>query len=160
MINLVNLAGRLGADPELRYSSKGSAYCSFRIATNRWVKDNSTKGGRTETTWHKLTAFGSTAENIAKFFSKGRMIFVTGFIDHRRFEDQKTGEKRWDHRIIIERFYFITDGMDASVRNIGENTSFYGGKPAREDDAEDIEGKAPPREWPKKDKVDVDDIPF
>jgi hypothetical protein len=77
MINKVILIGNLGADPELRYTTGGSAVADLRLATSRkWTaKDGAAKE---ETEWHRVVVWGKQAETCKEYLSKGRQIYVEG----------------------------------------------------------------------------------
>ncbi|MBW2038631.1 MAG: single-stranded DNA-binding protein [Deltaproteobacteria bacterium] len=92
-VNKVILVGNLGADPEVRYSSTGTAVTSFRIATSEnWTNKEGERETRTE--WHRVVAFGKLGEICAEYLSKGRQVYVEGRLRSRSWED-KEGNKRW-----------------------------------------------------------------
>ena len=92
MVNLVILVGRLGKDPEIRYTQDGAAVCNFSIATSETRKDrNGEKKQMTE--WHKIVAFRKLAEICNQFLQKGSLIYLEGSIHTRTWED-KDGNKR------------------------------------------------------------------
>ena len=90
MLNRVTLMGRLVADPELRSTASNLSVCSFRIAVDRDYK----KGDQKETDFIDIVAWRSTAEFVANYFNKGRMIAVDGRLQIRPWED-KDGNKRF-----------------------------------------------------------------
>lgn len=84
-INKVILVGRLGKDPELRYSSSGKAVASFSLATDSGF------GESKKTEWHNIVVFDKTAENCSKYLKKGRMVYVEGRITYRKWQkDENT----------------------------------------------------------------------
>jgi single-strand DNA-binding protein len=90
--NHVQLVGRLGADTELKNVENGNALVNFSLATNDSYKDkDGVKQERTE--WHRLTAWGKTAEIIHKYCKKGDEILVDGKLTHRSYD--KDGETRY-----------------------------------------------------------------
>lgn len=92
MLNRVFLIGRLGQDPEMRYTPSGAAVTNFSIATDRKWRDK--QGAlQEETTWHDIVCWNKTAEFIAEYASKGKLVFVEGRIQKRSWEDQN-GQKR------------------------------------------------------------------
>lgn len=104
--NLVMLGGRLTADIEIRYLPSGTAVTDFNIAVNRVWKD--TQGAKKEeVTFAGCTAFGKTAENIGKFFSKGDSIFVQGRLKQESWDDKTTGKKQTKTKVVVESFEFI-----------------------------------------------------
>lgn len=92
MYNKAILVGRIGQDPEMRYIPSGTAVTNFSIATNRKWRD---KAGnlQEETTWHDIVCWGKTAEFIAEYGGKGRLVFVDGEIRKRNWDD-KNGIRR------------------------------------------------------------------
>ena len=91
-VNKVILVGRLGQVPEIRYAPSGTAIANFSIATNEVRRDKD--GNNQESTdWHRIVAFGKTAEFIQQYIKKGDMIYVEGRLQTRNWED-KDGVKR------------------------------------------------------------------
>lgn len=104
-LNIVILTGRLGQDPELKYSGDNQAVCNLRVATDESYKDKS--GARQEKTeWHNVVVFGATAENVTKFLAKGREVAVQGRLQTRTWDD-KDGNKRRSTEIVADRVVFI-----------------------------------------------------
>lgn len=97
-MNSINLTGRLTADVELKQTQSGTPVCGFRIA----VKRPRTKD---KTDFFTCKAFGSTAEFVAKYFSKGNKIEVTGCMISEDYED-KNGNKRTAWKVECDRCEF------------------------------------------------------
>ncbi len=110
-VNKVILVGRLGKDPEVRYSQSGTAICNFTLATDR----NYTKDGekQKETEWHRIVAFGRTGEVCGEYLHKGSQAYIEGRIQTREWED-KDGNRRWTTEIITERMQFLGSPGDRS----------------------------------------------
>jgi len=85
-LNKVMLIGRLGADPEIRYTADGTAVANFRMATNRPVKreDQWEEG---EPDWHRIVAWRRLAEICGEYLSKGSNVYVEGRLSTRSWED-------------------------------------------------------------------------
>jgi single-strand DNA-binding protein len=97
-INKAIIVGRLGKDPDMRYTPSGLAVANFNVATNYSVKDSSgTFTDKTE--WHRIVAYGKQAEFASEYLAKGRLVFVEGRIQSRQWED-KEGQKRYTTEII------------------------------------------------------------
>ena len=94
------ISGRFTADPELSYAGE-TTIARFVVACNRRFK----KEGQPEADFIRCTAFGKTAENIGKFFSKGRPILIEGHIQTGSYE--KDGVKHYTTDIIVETFDFM-----------------------------------------------------
>ena len=105
MLNRVMIIGRLGADPELRYTQAGQATCSMRIATDESYTDRD--GKRVERTeWHRVAVFGKAAENCNQYLSKGILVYVDGKLTTRKWQDQN-GQDRYTTEIHAERVQFL-----------------------------------------------------
>jgi single-strand DNA-binding protein len=110
-VNKVILVGRLGKDPEVRYSNNGNAVTSFTLATSRVYKD---KEGKKidDTEWHKTVSFGRTAEVCGEYLHKGSLVYIEGRIQTRSWDD-KDGNKRWTTEIIIEQMRMLGSKSDS-----------------------------------------------
>jgi single-strand DNA-binding protein len=105
MINKVILVGRLGADPEVRYTQDGTMVTNFRMATDETRKDKS--GERvTRTEWHRIVTFGKLAEICGNYLSKGRLVYVEGRIQTRQWEDNE-GTKRYTTEIVAQNMQML-----------------------------------------------------
>ena len=87
------MIGRLGRDPELKYTANGTAYCRFSIATDESWTDKSTGDRKERTEWHNIVAWERLAEICGQYLAKGRMVYIEGSIQSRQWEDQD-GNKR------------------------------------------------------------------
>ena len=116
-VNKAILLGRLGADPELRFTPSGQAVCSMRLATNSVRKDKD--GNRQEhTEWHRVTVWGQTGENCSKYLSKGREVYVEGEIRTRQYDD-KQGVTRWATEVVARDVKFLGGGQGGGRRDDG-----------------------------------------
>ncbi len=98
MVNKAILIGRLGRDPEVRYTPDGTMVTNFTMATDETYKDKN--GERVQKTeWHRIVAFGKLAEICGNYLVKGKLIFIEGRIQTRAWED-KEGVKRNTTEII------------------------------------------------------------
>ncbi len=104
-VNKVILVGRLGADPEVRYSGGGTAVTNFRLATDRAWKDKNGEQQR-ETEWHRCVAFGRTGEVCGEYLHKGSQVYIEGRIKTREWED-KDGIKRWSTDILVDQMKML-----------------------------------------------------
>jgi single-strand DNA-binding protein len=104
-VNKAIILGNLGAKPELKYLPSGQAVCEIRIATNERFKD---KGGAEQerTEWHRVVAWGKTAEHCAKYLDKGRSVYVEGRIQTRSWDD-KDGNKKYATEIVANTVQFL-----------------------------------------------------
>ena len=81
-VNKVILIGNLGAKPELKYLPSGQAVCEMRLATNEVFNDKQQQR-QERTEWHRIVAWGKTAENCAQYLDKGRQIYIEGRLQTR-----------------------------------------------------------------------------
>lgn len=105
MINKVLLIGNLGADPEARTAQTGTTVTKLRIATTERTKDRDGNWGD-HTEWHRVTCFGRTAENAARFLRKGRQVFIEGRLRTSKYTD-RDGVERWSTEIIADNLRFL-----------------------------------------------------
>lgn len=103
MLNQINIMGRLTKDPELRRTGSGTAVASFTIACDRDFSNK--ESGEKETDFIDCVAWRSTAEFLEKYFSKGRMIVVSGRLQKRNYTD-KDGNKRYATEVVADSVYF------------------------------------------------------
>jgi single-strand DNA-binding protein len=92
-LNKVMLIGRLGQDPEVRYTQSNTAVATLNLATNERYKDGNGEY-QDKTEWHRVVAWGRTAEICQQYLTKGSMIYVEGPLQTREWED-KQGQKRY-----------------------------------------------------------------
>ena len=104
-MNTVILLGNITRDPELRNTPKGTPICQFGIAVNEAWKDSD--GSKRESVMFvDCQAWGKAGENIAKFFTKGRKILITGKLVLNQWDDKTTGAKRSKHEVNVQAFHF------------------------------------------------------
>jgi single-strand DNA-binding protein len=108
-VNKAMLLGRLGSDPDLKYTPGGAAVAKFSMATTEnWVDKSGQR--KEETTWHKVVVWDKMAENCARYLSKGRQVFVEGRIRVESWDDKTTGKKTYATEIVATNVQFISDG--------------------------------------------------
>ena len=103
MLNRVIVMGRLGRDPEKRYTQAGTPVAAFSLAVDRDFKDKTT--GERTTDWLEVVAWRQTAEFACKYFAKGRMAAVEGRLQSRSYTDRE-GVKRRAVEIVADSIYF------------------------------------------------------
>ena len=118
MLNHITIMGRLTRDPELRRTGSGIAVASFTVAVDR---DFSGKDSEKETDFIDCVAWRNTGEFVSKYFTKGRMIVVSGRLQIRNWND-KDGNKRRSAEVVADSCYFGDSKKD------GDNSGgSYGG---------------------------------
>ena len=115
--NKVIIMGNLGRDIEIKKTASDLAVINFSIATQEHVN----KEKKTE--WHRIVAFGKTAETIAKFFSKGDMIYIEGKLSYGSYE--KDGITRYTTDVIAYTFSFCGGGRPPSSKGYGDGGDNY-----------------------------------
>ena len=122
MLNHITLMGRLTRDPELRRTGSGVAVASFTVAVDRDFGGRD--GGEKETDFIDCVAWRQTGEFVSKYFTKGRMIVVSGRLQIRSWTD-KDGNKRRTAEVVADNCYFGDSKRDDQGGSYGGNT--YGG---------------------------------
>nr|DAV41234.1 MAG TPA: Single strand binding protein [Caudoviricetes sp.] len=93
MLNLVQIIGHLGRDPEMRYTAAGDAVCTVSVATTeKWTSKTGEKQERTE--WHRVVAFGKLAEIFGQYLRQGSRVYVSGKLATRKYAGQD-GQDRY-----------------------------------------------------------------
>ena len=109
-VNRVILIGRLGRDPELRYTPAGKAVANFTMATSEnWKDDSGERQERTE--WHRIVIWGKLAETAAKYLSKGSQVYIEGRLQTREWTD-KDGQKRYTTEIVASSLVMLSGKGD------------------------------------------------
>jgi single-strand DNA-binding protein len=112
-VNKVILVGRLGRDPETRYTGGGQAVANFSLATDESYKDrNGERQKRTE--WHKIVVWGKQAEIAQQYLKKGSLVFIEGRIQSREWQD-KEGQKRTSFEIVASNFRMLGSRSDNAM---------------------------------------------
>ncbi len=113
-LNKVMLIGRLGKDPEIRYTPDGSPVANFSLATSEfWTDKSGTRQERTE--WHNIVAWTRLADLAKRYLAKGRQVYIEGRIRTREYDD-RDGNKRRITEIIANQMVLLgsrPEGMDA-----------------------------------------------
>lgn len=97
-LNKAMVIGRLGRDPEVRYTQDGRAVTNFSVATSEEWKDKTTGEKNERTEWHRIVAFGRLGEICGEFLSKGKLVYVEGRLQTRSWE--KDGVTRYTTEIV------------------------------------------------------------
>lgn len=152
-LNKVMLIGRLGQDPEIRYTQSGSAVANVTIATNDYWTDK--QGGKQERTeWHSLVLWGKLADLAQSYLKKGSQVYVEGRLQTRDWEDQQ-GQKHYKTEVVVTTMQFL----DPKMSDSGSNTEYSATPSAPQSNP----APAAPTEAnvaPQGDDFIKDDIPF
>jgi single-strand DNA-binding protein len=148
-VNKVILVGRLGRDPETRYTGSGQAVCNFSLATDETYKSRSGERQK-RTEWHKIVVWGKQAEIAQQYLKKGAQIYLEGRIQSREWMD-KENQKRTSFEIVATNFRMLGSRAD----------SMGGGAHATSSGEFDAEAPGPaPEEHGGGPEVTDEDIPF
>ncbi|MCW5828428.1 MAG: single-stranded DNA-binding protein [Deltaproteobacteria bacterium] len=129
-LNKVMLIGRLGKDPEQRFTGGGTEVCQFTLATNEF--DGRDEQGQTKerTEWHDIVAYGKLAEICNKYLAKGRQAFIEGKLQTRKWEDKQSGEPRRRTEIVAREVVLLgsRDERGSSGEDRGSQRNQGGGQ--------------------------------
>jgi single-strand DNA-binding protein len=148
--NRVILAGNLTKDPELRYTPKGTAITTIRLAVNRTWKSE-TGEMKEEVSFVDVDAWGRQAEVIAQYMKKGRPLLVEGRLKQDTWEDKNTHQKQSKLKVVLEGFTFIDS-------NRGDSAAPAAVRPTATTPAAAADAPAPAE--PEAPEPEQDDVPF
>ncbi|MGB9486852.1 MAG: single-stranded DNA-binding protein, partial [Terriglobia bacterium] len=110
-VNKVILIGRLGKDPEVKYTPSGAPVAKFSLATDEVFKDRSGEQQK-RTEWHNIVAWNKLAEICGEYLTKGKLVYIEGSIRSRQWEDQ-AGNKRTAYDIVAGRMQMLGSKADS-----------------------------------------------
>ncbi len=145
-LNKVMLIGRLGSDPEIRYTQDGTPVANFSLATDSPIK----RGDQweTETEWHRIVAWRRLAEICHEYLGKGRLVYVEGRLRTRFWED-RDGNKRWTTEIMAKDIQMLESRSAAETLTDSPGTQPSG---ASRDSSTSMQ--------PSENSLEEDDVPF
>ena len=152
-VNKVILVGRLGKDPELKYTPSGAPVAKFTLATDESFKDR-TGEQQKHTEWHNIVAWNKLAEICGEYLTKGKQIYIEGSIRSRQWQDQ-AGNKRTSYEIIANRMQMLGSRAD-SERVPSEGAE----RPAPERHASPPPAASAEPIAPPEPEISDEDIPF
>jgi single-strand DNA-binding protein len=147
-VNKVILVGRLGRDPELKYTASGTPFCRFSMATDDSWNDKGTGERQERTEWHSIVAWDRLAEICNQYLTKGKLVYIEGKLQTREWDDQE-GNKRKTTEVLARDMVMLSSGS-------GEASST--GAPRRTVSAE--ASSAAGGAAPVSSTITDDDIPF
>ena len=128
--NKVILMGNLTRDPEVRYTSSGTAIAKLGLAVNRYYR-NQEGQQQEETTFVDVDAFGKQAETIGQYLKKGRPIMVEGRLKLDQWDDKQTGQKRSKLGVTLENFQFLDSRNESGSGGGSGGAQSSGSSPAK-----------------------------
>ena len=134
-LNKVMIIGRLGFDPEMRYTPSGSPVTTFRVAASRQRKDQN-GGTIEETEWFSVVAWNKLAEICNQYLSKGSRVYIEGRLQTRSWDDQNSGEKRYKTEVIANDMIILDSrgGREGDAGRPAAGGQSYGQIPEIDDD--------------------------
>lgn len=145
-LNLCQFIGRLGKDPEIRYTQDGAAVANLSIACGSSWKDKATGEKQEKTEWVRIVAFGKLAEIMGEYLRKGAQVYIGGRMQTRKYEDKNGVEK------------YITEIIANDMQMLGSKPQSDAGA---HDQSSPPKDSRPPRQGGKTAPSDFDDdIPF
>ena len=119
-LNKVMIIGRLGRDPEMRYTPSGRPVTNFSVATSRsWNASDGER--RTETEWFNVVAWGSLAEICNQYLVKGQQVYVEGRLQSRSWEDSE-GKRHTSVEIVASEMIMLGDRRSSEDNAATEKT--------------------------------------
>ncbi|MGA2608903.1 MAG: single-stranded DNA-binding protein [Terriglobia bacterium] len=149
-VNKVILIGRLGKDPEVKYTPSGAPVAKFSLATDEVFKDRSGEQQK-RTEWHNIVAWNKLAEICGEYLTKGKQVYIEGSIRSRQWEDQ-AGNKRTGYDIVAREMKMLGSKADSD-----RAAAAAAAAPAAE--RAPVE-KPPAPEPPAEPEITDEDVPF
>jgi single-strand DNA-binding protein len=157
-VNKVILVGRLGRDPETRYTAGGQAVANFTLATDETYKDRAGERQK-RTEWHRIVVWAKLAEITQQYLKKGMLVYIEGRIQTRQWEDKRDGQKRTTTEIVANTMKMLTSRAESAAAGVGGGATASGGFGRAAD--VDMEGGPTPDEASQAGpEITDEDIPF
>ncbi len=151
-LNKAMIIGRLGQDPDMRYTQSGTAVANMSVASNHSVKKDGEWVDATE--WHRVIVWGKMAEACGEYLSKGSQVYVSGRLQTRSWTDQED-VKRYSTEIVAQDVIFL-DGKKGQGQKTDRPPT-----PPNEDEEDGMTGPGEKiRQQPLSDEMESPDIPF
>ncbi len=115
-INTINLVGRAGREPDVRYFESGSTVANFTLAVNRISRDD-------EPDWFNLEIWGKQAQIAADYVKKGSLIGITGSFKIDSWKDKNTGEDRFKPVVRVDRLNLLSSKKETDNSNFLNNNN-------------------------------------
>jgi single-strand DNA-binding protein len=153
-VNKVILIGRLGKDPEVKYTPSGAPVAKFTLATDEVFKDRSGEQQK-HTEWHNIVAWNKLAEICGEYLTKGKQVYIEGRIRSRQWEDQ-AGNKRTAYEIIALGMQMLGSKAESERAAVAAAATAAPPPSAERAPAE----KPPAAEPPAEPEITDEDVPF
>lgn len=123
-LNLCQFIGRLGQDPEAKYTAAGTAVTKISIAVGEQWRDKSSGEKQERTTWVNVVAFGKLAEIMAQYLSRGARVYLSGKLSVRQYE--KDGQRHYVTEIVAKDMQMLDSKAERSTSAAQPETDYYG----------------------------------
>ncbi len=123
-LNKVQLTGRLGKDPETKYTAQGNAVTQFTVASNRSWK-TAEGDARYDTEWFTVVAWNKLGEICAQYLRKGSRVYIEGRLQTRSWEDQESGQKRYKTEVIANDMIMLDSKQNSMAGDYGDTDIGY-----------------------------------
>ena len=157
-VNKAILVGRLGRDPETRYTSGGQAVANFTLATDETFKDRSGERQK-RTEWHRIVLWGKLAEITQQYLKKGMLVYIEGRIQTRQWEDKRDGQKRTTTEIVANVMRMLTSRAEGAAAGAAAGGGAVAGA-SRSADPDLESAPALDEAGPAGPEISDEDIPF
>jgi len=137
-VNKAIIIGRLGADPDVKYTDSGVAVCKLSVATSETWKDKNSGEKQEKTEWHKIVMWRRLAEIAGEYLSKGSLVYLEGKLQTRSWETD-AGEKRYMTEIVANQMQMLSSKGEGGGSQKAPK-EYYGDPPPKQpgDDQDDI----------------------
>lgn len=125
-INKVILIGNLGRDPEVRYTSNGSAVANITIATSEQWRDRQSGQSQERTEWHRVVLFGKLGEIAGEYLKKGQQVYIEGRLQTRKWQDQQ-GQERYTTEIVANEMQMLGGPRGGGSADYNQDSNQGGG---------------------------------
>lgn len=162
-LNKVMIIGRLTRDPEARTTPQGTAVTTFGVATGKvWKDQQGTQQEKTE--FHNVVAWRRLAEISAQYLTKGRQVYIEGYLQTQSWDDKTSGQKRYRTEIVAENMIMLGSKQDNAVKmSSGTASSFTPANPPSSGQSADFGGPRQEIASPvpvSDEEIRIEDIPF
>lgn len=121
-VNKVILVGRLGQNPEVKYTPSGAPVANFSVATSEsWTDKSGQKQEKTE--WHRIVVWGKVAELCGQYLTKGRQVYLEGRLQTRQWQD-KDGQTKYTTEVQAQTVQFLGAASGGAERGAPRESGF------------------------------------
>ncbi len=156
-LNKVMLIGRLTQDPEVRTTPNGQTVATFSVATSRQWKDNQ-GATQSQSEFHNIVAWRKLAEVSKQYLTKGKQVYVEGYLQTRSWVGQQDNVKRYRTEIIADNIIFL--GSPTGTNSTAPKAAFSDAPAAPTELSSTPAQPVAPVDAPQEEEIRIEDIPF